>query len=65
MVAAGVLGLGFSWAAMMSIGRFIVLIPLLEIAIGAGYLANVRGRVLWMLGGVALVLYVAQLAMLS
>lgn len=64
LVAAGGLGLVFSGAAMMSIGRFIVLIPLLEIAIGAAYLAKVRRRVLWVLGGVALVLYVTQLATL-
>ena len=64
LVVAGLLGLGFSLAAMMSIGRFVVLIPLLEIAIGAGYLAKARRRVLWVLGGVALVLYVAQAATL-
>lgn len=64
LLLAGPLGLGFSWASMMSVGRLVVLMPLLEIAIGAGYLTHARRRVLWLLGVVALGLYVAQLAAL-
>ena len=64
LVAAGVLGLGFSGAAVLSIGRFVVLLPLLELAIGAGYLSKAPRGMLWVLAGVAIALYVAQLATL-
>ncbi len=63
LLFAGLLGLIYSWAGMMSIGRFILLIPLLEIASGVGYLVKARTTILWLLSGVACALYVAQLVM--
>ena len=62
LIAAGLLGLGFSWAAILSIGRFIVLAPLLEIALGSGYLLRARRTMLSALAGAAVVLYIAQWA---
>ena len=64
LLVAGLLSLGFCWAAMLSIGRLLVLIPLLELAFGVAYLARARGRTLYVAGGIAATLYVAQLAML-
>lgn len=64
LLVAGTLSLVFCGAAMLSVGRFVLLIPLLVIAIGAGYLAEARRTTLYVLGGVAAVLYVAQMATL-
>ncbi len=64
MLLSGFLGLVCSATAMVSIGRFVVFIPLLELAMGIGFLAKVRRPVLWTLAGVAAALYIAQLLML-
>ncbi len=59
LLVAGLLRLIVPWVAMMSIGRFILLIPLLEIAIGVGYLSKARTTIQWLLAGLACTLYVA------
>jgi hypothetical protein len=64
MVLGGLLGLAFAAAAMLSIGRFVILVPFLELAIGIGFLTKARASILWILGGVAVGLYIAQLAVL-
>lgn len=64
LLVAGLLSLIDSWAAMMSIGRFILLLPLLEIAIGVGYLSKARTTTQWILASVACALYVAQLVLI-
>ena len=54
----------FCWFAALSIGRFLLLLPLLELAAGAGYLLRWR-RGLPMLLAVGVMLYGLQLAALA
>ncbi len=60
LVVAGLLSLALSWTAMLSIGRFLLLLPLLELAAGTGLLLHSR-RGLYVALAVALGLYALQL----
>lgn len=60
LLVAGGLSLLVSWASILSIGRFLVLLPLVEIALGAGYLTRLRTAGRYGLVGAATALYVAQ-----
>ena len=63
LLVAGAIALGWSWAAMMSVGRFTLILPLLELAGGVGLLLRSR-RGMVVLLCVAVLLYGLQLAML-
>lgn len=60
---AGALSLSFSLVAMLSIGRFLLILPLLAFAAGTGFLVRSR-RGMFILVGVAVLVYGLQLAVL-
>ena len=63
-VVAGAMSLVFCWAAGLSIGRFLVVVPLLDFAIGARLLLKASRTVGAVLIGIALALYLGQGALL-
>ena len=63
-VVAGAISLVFCWAGALSIGRLLVVVPLLDFAIGARLLLKASRTVGAVLIGIAVALYLGQAALL-